>query len=843
MDIMTESEKLKQALRPVVADIIDRKTGACLRLYKAVVTTAPYLNSDGQLVASVQLVGDETILTLPCNQGARDALVGSAVWVGTVYGWRNARIMFLGDLDVSNNDGDVVEGAQGKSFYYQSSSTSTSNYISNLSKANISVPDGWTVSIGDLVVLQNGRVYYIESVADRTVACRYKFSIKGDTGETGNGIGSIVKTSTSGLVDTYTITYTDGTTTTFTVTNGEQGEQGPPGATGATGAQGTSISNVEVIGGTEGSDIRFRITLSDGEEITTDDVELPMGATGSKGDTGAQGKCIYYQSSSTSTSNYISNLSKANISVPDGWTVAIGDLVVLQNGRVYYIESIAETTVACRYKFSIKGEQGVSISNVEVIGGTEGSDIRFQVTLSDGQVITTEDVELPMGDTGSQGPRGYGYYTTSLTLTSTTTTSVTSSQIDNYSTDVQLGDFVISKPNGYVYKITGRSFSSGVWTFTLTYQMNLTGPQGSQGTSITNVEVIGGTEGSDIRFRVTLSNGQVIVSEDVELPPGATGSKGDTGNGISAITKTGTSGLVDTYTITYTNGATTTFTVTNGAQGQQGPQGVSITNVEVIGGTEGSNIRFRITLSNGNVITTEDVELPGSDIDTAMSSTSPNPVQNRVITAEFKKYLPLAGGTMTGEIKIGQNDGNGIQLGTNGRINATTSSGSTTATVCGLSGNNVLVGHSAFNLTLRGMQTRPTYNGNNVALLSDVGTVSNSYRHFVKVTMAQPQTSTLNYMNGSLYFTIISSSATPITNFASLIAYLPQNVVVSATGICDYFDTEDGANRGAIIYALTQESPTVAGIYTARTTGTYVFDSYVSVASTRITVSDTVVQI
>jgi len=39
-------------------------------------------------------------------------------------------------------------------------------------------------------------------------------------GETGNGIDRIVKTSTSGLVDTYTIYFTDGTTTTYQVTNG-----------------------------------------------------------------------------------------------------------------------------------------------------------------------------------------------------------------------------------------------------------------------------------------------------------------------------------------------------------------------------------------------------------------------------------------------------------------------------------------------------------------------------------------------------------------------------------------------------------------------------------------------
>lgn len=45
-------------------------------------------------------------------------------------------------------------------------------------------------------------------------------------GENGNGIASIEKTGTSGLVDTYTITYDDGDTDTFTVTNGEDGVDG-----------------------------------------------------------------------------------------------------------------------------------------------------------------------------------------------------------------------------------------------------------------------------------------------------------------------------------------------------------------------------------------------------------------------------------------------------------------------------------------------------------------------------------------------------------------------------------------------------------------------------------------
>lgn len=41
------------------------------------------------------------------------------------------------------------------------------------------------------------------------------------------------------------------------------------------------------------------------------------------------------------------------------------------------------------------------------------------------------------------------------------------------------------------------------------------------------------------------------------------------GRGIVSISKTGTSGLVDTYTITYTDNTTSTFTVTNGADGTE----------------------------------------------------------------------------------------------------------------------------------------------------------------------------------------------------------------------------------------------------------------------------------
>ena len=55
-----------------------------------------------------------------------------------------------------------------------------------------------------------------------TPAVQGVYGDKGDTGNTGTSITSVTKTGTSGLVDTYTIAFSNGTTTTFNVTNGSE---------------------------------------------------------------------------------------------------------------------------------------------------------------------------------------------------------------------------------------------------------------------------------------------------------------------------------------------------------------------------------------------------------------------------------------------------------------------------------------------------------------------------------------------------------------------------------------------------------------------------------------------
>lgn len=74
--------------------------------------------------------------------------------------------------------------------------------------------------------------------------------------------------------------------------------------------------------------------------------------------------------------------------------------------------------------------------------------------------------------------------------------------------------------------------------------------------------------------------------------------KGIDGNGIASIEKTGTQGLVDIYTITYTNGEKTTFTVTNGAGG-----GMSA--LLLITSDAGSEVT--VTTPSGRVITATQV--------------------------------------------------------------------------------------------------------------------------------------------------------------------------------------------------------------------------------------------
>ena len=93
-----------------------------------------------------------------------------------------------------------------------------------------------------------------------------------------------------------------------------------------------------------------------------------------------------------------------------------------------------------------------------------------------------------------------------------------------------------------------------------------TGPSGAQGEK--------GDDGEDGESpTITISDDGYWVINGVKSNVKATGQKGEDGVSIQNIEKTSTSGSVDTYTITYSDGSTSTFKVTNGVDGNQGIQG------------------------------------------------------------------------------------------------------------------------------------------------------------------------------------------------------------------------------------------------------------------------------
>lgn len=107
--------------------------------------------------------------------------------------------------------------------------------------------------------------------------------VKGDKGDPGKGIDSIKKTSSSENIDTYTIRYTTGETSTFTVTNGKNGLDG---SDGADGKNGRGISNIS--GPTKNGLLdTYTIHYSDG---TISKFTVTNGETGAQGIPGRDGR-------------------------------------------------------------------------------------------------------------------------------------------------------------------------------------------------------------------------------------------------------------------------------------------------------------------------------------------------------------------------------------------------------------------------------------------------------------------------------------------------------------------------------------------------------------------------
>lgn len=108
---------------------------------------------------------------------------------------------------------------------------------------------------------------------------------------------------------------------------------------------------------------------------------------------------------------------------------------------------------------------------------------------------------------------------------------------------------------------------------------------------------------------------------------GATGEKGADGVSITSVAKTGSEGLVDTYTITYSDGKTATFTVTNGAAGADGAQGI-----QGIAGADGHSPVVTINADGNWVIDGVDSGIAATGNDGADGEDAPHAGETHTVT-------------------------------------------------------------------------------------------------------------------------------------------------------------------------------------------------------------------
>lgn len=206
----------------------------------------------------------------------------------------------------------------------------TATECANTHTANIRVQDadGAVLYSPQLQVVSSAPIYSDRALSQsdelsaltKALADTMKSQIAGITESVANG------------VHTYTVTFGDNSTRTFTVQDGATGPQGVPGKDGKDGAPGADGAPGK--DGTDGRGINtawvnddgeLQLEYSDGEEDNLGSVKGPRGAKGVKGDTGAQGPAG--ADGVGITDAQITEDGELQITYTDGTTVLLGEVV------------------------------------------------------------------------------------------------------------------------------------------------------------------------------------------------------------------------------------------------------------------------------------------------------------------------------------------------------------------------------------------------------------------------------------------------------------------------------------------------------------------------------------
>lgn len=223
-------------------------------------------------------------------------------------------------------------------------------------------------------------------------------------------------------------------------------------------------------------------------------------------------------------------------------------------------------------------------------------------------------------------------------------------QMQNYGTRGIPGAsaYEVAVQNGYVG-------TEEEWLESLVGPQGEEGPEGPEGPSGPANTLSIGTVTGGATAAATITGTAPNQTLNLTLPKGDTGETGATGpagNGITGTAKTGSSGLVDTYTISYTNGNSDTFTVTNGDT----PQYVAGTGIDITGNVI-SNTQTSAEWGNITGTMSDQTDLTNALAGKADTSDIPD-------LTGYVKNTDYATNSTGGVLKIDQNYGLRVSSGT-----------------------------------------------------------------------------------------------------------------------------------------------------------------------------------
>ena len=220
---------------------------------------------------------------------------------------------------------------------------------------------------------------------------------KGEAGKDGISIESVEKVDSEGLVDTYEITYSDGKTTTFTVTNGKDG---------ADGEDGTSITDVDV------NDAGELVIYLDGEPVNLGKI---VGENGQDGEDGVNGVGIEGATVDENGNLILSLSNDTEINVgkvkgEDGQDGTDGKDgigitgVKIENGELIITFSDGNSSNLGNI-VGADGKDGVGIDRIEL-----DENYNLTIYLTEGEPIKLGCIRGEKGENGADGKSAYELY-------------------------------------------------------------------------------------------------------------------------------------------------------------------------------------------------------------------------------------------------------------------------------------------------------------------------------------------------------------------------------------------------------------------------------------------------